>query len=179
MRQDQQFSALGQFTHPLADGGLVNPLPIAPTLNHGGALTVAVDLNGPREGLARDVERIPEPEPEPDAGGKGRYANAIAEFVEKLRPNRDVAASKDDAPGFLQMSTQTIEIMQNAIARLKLAAYRPDMVISIPRDVCQFWEFDRAAEMIDIGYERAERAIRDFRRSGAHPTAYDASSGST
>ncbi|MEM9321487.1 MAG: patatin-like phospholipase family protein [Pseudomonadota bacterium] len=163
----------------LADGGLVNPLPIAPTLNHGRALTVAVDLNGPREGLARDVERIPEPEPEPDAGGKGRYANAIAEFVEKLRPNRDVAASKDDAPGFLQMSTQTIEIMQNAIARLKLAAYRPDMVISIPRDVCQFWEFDRAAEMIDIGYERAERAIRDFRHSGAHPTAYDASSGST
>ncbi|MEO0617300.1 MAG: patatin-like phospholipase family protein [Pseudomonadota bacterium] len=164
----------------LADGGLVNPIPIAPTLNHGGALIVAVDLNGPREGLARDVEPTPEPEPEQasDAGRKSGYANAIAEFVDKLTPNREATASKEDVPGFLQMSTQTIEIMQNAIARLKLAAYRPDMVISIPRDVCQFWEFDRAAEMIDIGYERAERAVRDYRRSGVHQTAYSASSDS-
>ena len=167
----------------LADGGLVNPLPIAPTLNHGGALIVAVDLNGPREGLTDDEAPAPDPEPEPEPesenGRKSGYASAIAEFVDKLTPNRDGASGKDDQPGFLQMSTQTIEIMQNAIARLKLAAYRPDMVISIPRDICQFWEFDRAAEMIDIGYERAERAIRNYRRSGAHPIAYSASSGSS
>ncbi|MEL7373677.1 MAG: patatin-like phospholipase family protein [Pseudomonadota bacterium] len=163
----------------LADGGLVNPLPIAPTLNHGGALIVAVDLNGPREGLATGEASTPDPEtePEPESSGKSGYARAIAEFVDKLTPSRDGSSGKDDEPGFLQMSTQTIEIMQNAIARLKLAAYRPDMVISVPRDVCQFWEFDRAAEMIDIGYERAERAIRNYQRSGAHPIAFSASSG--
>ena len=62
------------------------------------------------------------------------------------------------------MSTQTIEIMQNGIARLKLAAYSPDMVITVPRDLCQFWEFDRAAEMIEIGYDKAGEAIMQYQK---------------
>lgn len=163
----------------LADGGLVNPIPIAPTLNHGGSLIVAVDLNGPREGLQEPEQVKPEPEPEPESTSEsGGYARVMAEFIDKLTPNRDKPQAEEVAPSFLQMSTQTIEIMQNAIARLKLAAYKPDMVIPIPRDVCQFWEFDRASEIIDIGYERAERAIRDHRRTGSRATTYTASSDS-
>ncbi len=160
----------------LADGGLVNPIPIAPTLNHGGALIVAVDLNGPREGLAPSS---PDEEPIEDAlEQRSRYARAIAEVIDKLTPNREAKseAPDEESPSFLKMSTQTIEIMQNAIARLKLAAYRPDMVISLPRDACQFWEFDRASEMIELGYERARRAIGEFRSAGSLVTDYSASS---
>ena len=161
----------------LADGGLVNPIPIAPTLNHGGALIVAVDLNAPREGLNGKHKKDPPIEEELEH--KNRYSRAIAEFIDKLTPNRDSDGDKDPEPGFLQMSTQTIEIMQNGIARLKLAAYRPDLVITLPRDACQFWEFDRAAEMIELGYQRASRAIEEYRAAGGRPTEYAASSDSS
>jgi predicted acylesterase/phospholipase RssA len=42
----------------LVDGGLINPVPIAPTLNDPSALTIAVDLNGRAERLLEDAERV-------------------------------------------------------------------------------------------------------------------------
>ncbi|MEM7610981.1 MAG: patatin-like phospholipase family protein [Pseudomonadota bacterium] len=147
----------------LADGGLVNPIPIAPTFNHGDSLTVAVDLNGPREGLhsnSNDDETTPD---NVDDKPQNRYTKAIADFVDRLRPSREDSPT-DPMPGFLQMTTQTIEIMQNGIARLKLAAYKPDMTISMPRDLAQFWEFDRAEELIEFGYQRADQTISQFKR---------------
>ena len=53
----------------------------------------------------------------------------------------------------------TMDTMQNAIARLKLAAYSPDIVIEIPRDVCTFYEFYRAEELIELGQKRAEATL--------------------
>ncbi|MEN7342191.1 MAG: patatin-like phospholipase family protein [Pseudomonadota bacterium] len=150
----------------LADGGLVNPIPIAPTLNHGANLTIAVDLNGQRERMPshEDADKATPSQPDEDAAPKGKYRQAIAEFVEKLKPSKEdtTVESTEQQRGFLHMSTQTVEIMQNGIARLKLAAYKPDMVISLPRDLAMFWEFDRAAELIEIGYERASQAIAQF-----------------
>jgi NTE family protein len=52
--------------------------------------------------------------------------------------------------------------MQGAIARLKLAAYAPDEVIEIPRDACSFFEFDRAHEMAELGYERTARVLTEL-----------------
>ena len=63
----------------LADGGLVNPIPIAPTLNHAGALTVAVDLNGPRAGV--NGRKPAEPPIEAAITGSNRYARAISDFT--------------------------------------------------------------------------------------------------
>ncbi|MFK8053636.1 MAG: patatin-like phospholipase family protein [Woeseiaceae bacterium] len=142
----------------LADGGLVNPIPIAPTFNHDANLTIAVDLNAKREGLSTGAIDEPPENEEP----QGKYRKAIGEFIDKLTPTRETTEPTSVTPGFLHMTTQTIEIMQNGIARLKLAAYKPDVVISLPRDLCAFWEFDRAAEMIEFGYERAGQAIAEF-----------------
>ncbi len=152
----------------LADGGLVNPIPIAPTMNHPGTMTIAVDLNAPREGL-QDAEREKEPESEKSTPTKANpYSQAISEFVDKLTPNREPAEkSPSPYPGFAQSVTQTIEIMQNGIARLKMAAYKPDITISVPRDVCQFWEFDRADSIVAFGYERADSALAKFEQ--LHP----------
>jgi NTE family protein len=53
--------------------------------------------------------------------------------------------------------------MQNTIARLKLAAYSPNVVVGMPRDVCNFYEFYRAQELIEIGWEYADRALRPLK----------------
>ena len=59
----------------------------------------------------------------------------------------------------LEIADQTFDAMQGAIARQKLAAYPPDRTILIGRDACGTLEFDRADEMIALGYERATQAL--------------------
>jgi NTE family protein len=53
---------------------------------------------------------------------------------------------------------QAFEAMQSTIARQKLAAYPPDLTIEIARNACSTLEFDRADEMIKLGYSKAEQA---------------------
>jgi NTE family protein len=107
----------------LVDGGLLNPLPIAPALNHATDLIIAVNASGRRSRERPDKEKSP----------------AI--------------------PGIFDAMAMTMDTMQNAIARLKLAAYSPDIVIEIPRDVCTFYEFYRAEELIELGQKRAEATL--------------------
>ena len=47
-------------------------------------------------------------------------------------------------------------------SRLKLAAHHPDLLIEIPRNTCQTYEFYRAREIIAVGRRQAERALREF-----------------
>mgnify|MGYP000084283250 CR=1 FL=1 len=51
------------------------------------------------------------------------------------------------------------DAMQSTIARQKLAAYPPDLVIEIPRDSARTFDIDRAAEIIEIGRSAAEAAL--------------------
>ncbi len=109
----------------LVDGGLLNPLPIAPALNHATDFIIAVNASG--------------------------------------RRSRELPEKKSEVavPGILDAMAMTLDTMQNAIARLKLAAYSPDVVIEIPRDACTSYEFYRAAELIALGAEIAEARLAD------------------
>ena len=49
--------------------------------------------------------------------------------------------------------------MQSTIARQKLAACPADFNIEIARNACGTLEFDRAAEMIDLGYAKAQEIL--------------------
>jgi NTE family protein len=142
------------FTHGgrrLLDGGLVNPIPIAPTLTDTTDLTVAVNLSGRAE--ARPSAPAPAPAP---AHGGNAYRRRIRTFVEGLYPART-----SDTPmlGPVDIVYASMETMQNTIARLKLAAYSPDVAVDIPRNACGFYEFWRAQELIALGHERTARAF--------------------
>jgi len=139
----------------LVDGGLVNPVPVAPTLNDSTELTVAVDLSGPFE--AQPPPAVPSA-PIPDSNN---YAQRIRAFVESLQgPKRAVEPS----PGMFDIAMAAMDTMQSTIARLKLAAYAPDVMIEIPRNACGYIEYWRAEEMIALGRERTRQA---FEAAGA------------
>ncbi len=40
--------------------------------------------------------------------------------------------------------------MQETVTRLKLASQPPDLLITIPRNACAFYEFHRAEELIEL-----------------------------
>ena len=137
----------------LLDGALVNPLPVAPTLDDGTDLTIAVNLGGP-------AELWPAP-PQPARANGGRnggkaYGKRIGDFVAALRPNR---ASAESTRGLLDVAFVSMQTMHDTIARLKLAAHAPDVTVEIPRNACGYHEFWRADELIALGRERAAQAL--------------------
>lgn len=133
----------------LLDGALVNPIPIAPTLNDTTDLTIAVTLSGP-------AEMRPVPPPSTPMVTGNAYRRRIRAFIESLQTTRT-----PDVPtrGLIDIAFASMQVMQDTIARLKLAAYLPDVTVEIPRDACGFHEFWRAEELIALGYERAAQAF--------------------
>ena len=136
----------------LVDGGLVNPVPIAPTLNDETGMTVAVDLNARAEQLPERHAQSPN---KPDNSSSIR--SRIVGFIENLTGSPEAADS--DYPSPIELGLNSIDTMQTQIARMKMAAYAPGLIVPIPRNLCTMFEFHRAAELIDFGYERTRLAL--------------------
>jgi NTE family protein len=141
----------------LVDGGLINPIPIAPTLNDATDITIAINLSGSRKHFhAVDNEQTAKHSKKKSENDSESYRAAIGRFVSGLLESNSDTDAKPDA---MDLLTQSIDVMQGSIARLKLAAYAPDIVIDVPRDACSFFEFHRAEEMAEIGYRNAIAAL--------------------
>ncbi len=145
----------------LLDGGLLNPVPIAPTSGYPTDLTVAVSVTSP------PVAEPLGPEPEDDAEGddaEGGYREQIELFFkhiqEVLKGNHSSNdADKNEQVSLLDVILASIELMQETITRFKLAAYQPDLLIEIPSNVCEGHEFYRARDIIRAGEHWANKAL--------------------
>ena len=133
----------------LVDGGILNPVPIAPTFGDETDMTIAVNLNGPAESPLAPVDVSAAPE-----SASSPFREKINRFIGRLQPSVPSGGSRDW--GAYEIAIQAFDAMQSTIARQKLAAYPPDIVIDIPRNVCKMLEFNRAAEMIALGYKKAK-----------------------
>jgi NTE family protein len=146
----------------LVDGGLVNPVPIAPTLKDVTDLTIAVNLIGK---ASPEMEDQPEPEPPPE-DRLSTYQSRIRRFIDGLYKSegRPEAPREEDELGLFDVLNRSFDTMQSTVAKLKLAAYTPDVVVEIPRNACGMLDFFRAEEMISLGRRLAEEALG--RRNG-------------
>jgi NTE family protein len=143
----------------LLDGGVLDPVPIAPTLQDNNDLTIAINLVAPASGYSTPALK-----------------NGIRSSIDSLHENRsgNIDELKNGTPleeaGIWKardMANQAFDAMQGEIARQKLAADPPDYTIMIARDACGMLEFDRADELIELGYETAAQSLG---RSGEEAT---------
>lgn len=121
----------------LVDGGVLNPLPIIPTVAADADLIVAVDVNAHRELVAPFLQ------PE-------EFPQAESEAMESV--------------GRIGLLLGSMEVMQRALTKYKVAGYSPDLVIRIPREIGGFHEYHRAREIIAQGQELAARQLDEFER---------------
>jgi NTE family protein len=158
----------------LVDGGLINPVPVAPTLNAGTHRTIAVRLDGPTEEIDRDRDS----EDERHKSGSGLVSDSesesesesesdnirerIARFVDNLIPGK--SNDEPESLNAIEIALQSIDTMQRTIAHMKLAVYGADLEVQLPENLCTFLEFHRARELIETGYRRTEAALK---RAGA------------
>jgi NTE family protein len=149
------FAVPGLFTphvlhgRELVDGGLLAPLPIAATRMSDAHRLIAVDMHGwPRRPPGSPADAAV-PGERPPRGGR------LARWLDR-RLGKD-----PDQMGFAETMARALDTMQAQIARVQLALDPPELVIRIPRDACQFYEFWRAKELIAIGRAEAERALAE------------------
>lgn len=130
----------------LIDGGVLNPLPIAPTMSDNTDLTIAVNLSAH---VAKEYKiDIPKKELDKDSKMKEMFFEAVQK-AEQLFSREKKSAF--DEMGMFDIVGRTIDIMQTSILESKMAGYKPDIIIGIPNDACGFYEFNKGYEMIELG----------------------------
>lgn len=148
---------------PLLDGGILNPVPIAPTLQDQTDAIIAVSLSGiPRK---PGTNHRPPRNPQRPIHPVHRYRKKIETFIDQLQERLGIEDSGDKPRDELSMSEAalfSLDAMQASVGRCMLAAYPPDLLIEVPINTCGAHEFYRAKEVIEVGAEQAEKAIARY-----------------
>ena len=157
----------------LVDGGLLSPVPMAPTRQMVVDRVIAVDVNGP-ERWQPSLEFHSEENDDDLASAYGVDVDTDEEYEDDNRPSsfrermttmwKGVGKQRESAPAVKQQSmmelmSRSLDTMHAAMSRMQLAQDPPDMLIQIPRESCSFHEYWRAKEMIDIGHTIAMTAL--------------------
>jgi len=153
----------------LVDGGILNPVPVAPTLRCLSDMTLVINVNGQIDraaarraasaSMARDSDE------DDETGMMERVRRFFNGLIERDEASR--APDRQSAPGLVAMLMKSLETMESVITRQHLAVFQPDLVVEIPKDACMIHEFHRADELIELGYRRTISAL-ERRRENAH-----------
>jgi NTE family protein len=142
----------------LADGALVDPLPVAACRALGAEMVIAVNLNTDIIGKARDAARIPATmgfDPITLMEEKQKQKPFVATLTESL--TRGVFRRDADRPSVFGVMTTSLSIMQDRLTRSRLAGDPPDVHITPRVGHIGLLEFDRTEEAIREGEEAVER----------------------
>ncbi len=139
----------------LVDGALVNPVPVSAARALGARLVIAVNLNADILGRGTIIsdhgsdasDDVPQETP-------GKVAGVFA----GKHPFRRLFGTRG-RPGIPTVMVEAFNVMQDRITRARLAGDPADVLISPRLGHVGWFDFQHAAEAIDIGTETMEKAI--------------------
>jgi NTE family protein len=135
----------------IIDGGILNPVPIAPTFSDLTDYTIAVNLCAPPvKGIEIMADKLNE-----DENGSG-MSHAVSEFIGSMTDK--IVMKRKDIRAY-DILYKSFDAMQGSIARQKIAAYPPDAVLNIPINLCNMMDFDKAVPIIEHGYNLAAKNL--------------------
>jgi NTE family protein len=155
----------------LLDGGLVNPVPVSLCRALGAEVVIAVNLNSDlvNKRSAREV------------GGVGK-AKAQLKFLDEkmsdlpaaLRTSTRAIAerllrSEPEHPGYFEILSGSINIMQDRITRSRMAEDPPEIMLSPQLAQIGLLELHRAGEAIEEGRRSVELMLPQLDSLMAHP----------
>jgi NTE family protein len=146
----------------LMDGALVNPIPVSAARALGARVVIAVNLNADAFGRGTVIQenRIdPTPPQETVEDDAPRVGNGFG-WQRLIR--RTVMGGKTGPQGIASVMVDAFNIIQDRIARSRLAGDPPDVMISPRLGKIGLFEFHRADESIRLGIEAAERTLADI-----------------
>lgn len=158
--------------HILVDGGLTNPVPVSVARSMGAEFVIAVDLN--HEIVAgKNMKPLLATKSESDAGAPGLFAQWVSDYRLSMKDIRQKLLASDNAasaqfrkwvspeplPSIFEVLLASINIMETNISRTRLRLDHPDILLQPPLGNVRFLEFDRAEEIIAIGYEYTKEKL--------------------
>jgi len=140
----------------MIDGGVVNPVPITLCRALGADIVIAVNLNVPVSNRWAALKRAalqPVDEPrerqadntEASWAFMDKWAELMDGLVETLKP------SSGAGPGLFEVIAGSVHIMQDHIARSRMAGDPPNLAITPELGDFQLMDFHRAEEAIEAG----------------------------
>lgn len=162
----------------LVDGGLLNPLPITPSVSADADLVMAVNVTAHSPRPVTLEELLPpeavreEREATQTVSGKefsawieevksaaGRWIDGLGSGANGVEGEESEESSRRRQWGRLDMVLASFDITQAALAKYKVAGYPPDVLIEVPKTVCGAYEFHRAEALISLGRQLAVEAL--------------------
>jgi NTE family protein len=151
----------------LFDGALVNPVPVSVCRALGARYVIAVNVNWDTAAgrgtvvpflEAAEEEATPSPPPNPAEGVFARNGRAMKKLLQ-----RQIFGRSDNGPGISRVMMEAFNIVQDRIARSRLAGDPPDIVISPRLPAFGLFDFHRAGPLIECGIAAAKREIDDIK----------------
>ena len=172
----------------LADGGMMNPIPIAPLSALQADLTVAVSLAGDPDDQPGRAPVHASSEERPTGEWLERFRRNAAQLLGNEKGRRvsgwfgggrdeETTATSEVLPeetfgelppglGVRDVMELSLEAVQSVVARYRLASYPPDVLISVPKNACRTLDFHRGSEMIALGREVTLAALAQAPTAG-------------
>lgn len=153
----------------LVDGALVNPVPVSVARAYGARLVIAVNLNSDRFGRGAtiashgsdDGDLAPPVERRPLGSAFSRLGRMFG-ASRALGYDLIIGAAR---PRFSTVMIESFNIMQDRLARMRLAGDPPDVNITPHIGHIGFLDFHRAADAIAAGRDAAEKTLESITAS--------------
>ena len=146
----------------LIDGALVNPIPVSVCRALGARIVIAVNLSCDllnKGGVIHDQANFAEPAgPLEDQRLPGTNGRAALHLL-----HRQIFGRNKEAPGISAVMMDAINIVQDRIARSRLAGDPPDISITPKTGHIGLFDFHRAGEAMALGARAAEKQIDEIR----------------
>lgn len=149
----------------LFDGALVNPIPVSVCRALGARYVIAVNLNSD---LCGRGSVLPDPALSLELQSNGHTMPSRAQegrptAVRKLL-QRQLFGGGDSGPGISTVMADAFNIVQDRIARSRLAGDPPDAIINPKLSGIGLFDFHRADELISRGLIAGQREVDDLKR---------------
>lgn len=148
----------------LFDGAIVNPIPVSVCRALGARYVIAVNLNFDILGRGSVV---PAPELDMSSDDADQVYEESPQVVQKgMRGllQRQILGRGDGAPGISTVMVDAFNIVQDRIARSRLAGDPPDAMISPRLQDFGLFDFHRADDLIRCGEQAVGRHLEDIQR---------------
>jgi len=136
----------------LADGGLMNNVPVSALVHAGARHTLAVQLRRPKRRVSMRRGEPASPEEAVATGGRvglGMWASRFTGRLARLRPG---------LPGGLDVASRALDIVTQQVEDLRLHFYPPDVLVSVDVSTTGLFSFSDDKEAIfDVGVQAAEQ----------------------
>lgn len=154
------------------DGALVNPVPISVCRAMGARLVISVNPNADQFGkYARKAgTNLGDGQSAIDEGSSFNVQPLSQGHIIDTPRNlvmRGIFGHEAKKPSMFDVMVSSLTIIQDRLARTRLAGDPPDVAISPRIGHIGMLEFVRAQEAIDIGYEAGEQAVGTIREAMA------------